>query len=83
MEDVGMDLGKKESQIAIITEAGELIEKRMRTERERLIRYFKDRAVSKILLEASTISEWVARLLEEADTAPASEARHRRARREG
>lgn len=35
---VGMDLGKKESQIAIITEAGELIEKRIRTERERLIR---------------------------------------------
>jgi hypothetical protein len=31
-----MDLGKKESQIAIITEAGELVEKRMRTERERL-----------------------------------------------
>jgi hypothetical protein len=29
-----MDLGKKESQIAIITEAGELVEKRMRTERE-------------------------------------------------
>lgn len=27
-----MDLGKKESQIAIITEAGELVEKRMRTE---------------------------------------------------
>ena len=26
-----MDLGKKESQIAIITEAGELVEKRMRT----------------------------------------------------
>ena len=30
MDDVGIDLGKKESQIAIITEAGELIEKRMR-----------------------------------------------------
>jgi len=26
MEHVGMDLGKKESQIAILTEAGELIE---------------------------------------------------------
>ncbi len=30
-----------------------------------MIEYFQDRAVSKILLEASTISEWVARLLEE------------------
>ena len=27
MEHVGMDLGKEESQIAILTEAGELIEK--------------------------------------------------------
>ena len=39
MEQDGMDLGKKESQIAIITEAGELVEKRMRTERERLTQY--------------------------------------------
>lgn len=65
MEHVGMDLGKKESQVAIITEAGELIEKRIRTERERLVEYFKDRPKAKILMEASTISEWVARLLEE------------------
>jgi transposase len=60
-----MDLGKRESQTAIITEAGELIEKRMRTERERLRRFFADRPKARILLEASTISEWVARLLEE------------------
>ena len=65
MEHVGMDLGKKESQIAILTEAGELIDKRMRTERDRLVAYFKDRPKAKILIEASTISEWVARLLEE------------------
>lgn len=65
MEHVGMDLGKKESQIAILTEAGELIEKRMRTERDRLVAFFKDRPKAKILIEASTISEWVARLLEE------------------
>ena len=56
-----MDLGKKESQIAIITEAGELVEKRMRTERERLMQYFKDRPPSRILMEASTVSEWCAR----------------------
>ena len=43
MERVGMDLGKKETQVAIITESGELIEKRMRTERGRLTDYFKDR----------------------------------------
>jgi transposase len=60
-----MDLGKKESQIAIITEAGELIERRVRTERDRLRQFFSDRPKSRILMEASTISEWVARLLEE------------------
>jgi transposase len=60
-----MDLGKKESQIAIITEAGELVEKRLRTERERLREFFVARPGSRILIEASTISEWVARLLEE------------------
>ena len=64
MEHVGMDLGKKESQIAIITGAGELVEKRIRTERARLTQYFRDRPPARILMEASTISEWVARLIE-------------------
>ena len=65
MEHVGMDLGKRESQIAIITEAVELIEKRVRTERGRLRQFFGDRPQARILMESSTISEWVARLLEE------------------
>jgi transposase len=60
-----MDLGKKESQIAVITEARELIEKRVRTERERLRKFFAGRPKARIVMEASTISEWVARLLEE------------------
>ena len=42
MDHVGMELGKRESQIAIITAAGELVEKRIRTERDRLSRYFAD-----------------------------------------
>ena len=33
MEHIGMDLGKRESQIAILTEDGELVETRIRTER--------------------------------------------------
>jgi transposase len=37
----------------------------MRTEQGRLMRYFKDRPPSRVLMEASTISEWVARLLDE------------------
>jgi transposase len=60
-----MDLGRRESQTAIITEAGELVEKRLRSERERLRRFFVDRPRSRILVEASTISEWVARVLED------------------
>jgi hypothetical protein len=44
-----MDLGKRESQIAIITEAGELIEKRLRTERERLRQFFTDRPKARSL----------------------------------
>ena len=65
MEHVGMDLGKKESQIAILTEAGELVEKRMRTERERLRHFFAERPKARVLIEASTISEWVAGVIEE------------------
>jgi transposase len=65
MEDIGMDLGKRESQVAIITEAGELTEKRIRTQRNRLRQFFAERPKARILMEASTISEWVARLLEE------------------
>ena len=57
MDHIGMDLGKKESQIAILTEAGELIEKRLRTERERLRQFFAERPKGKVLMEASTISD--------------------------
>jgi hypothetical protein len=44
-----MDLGKEGTQIAIITEAEELIEKRMRTERERLRQLVADRPKARIL----------------------------------
>ena len=65
MDHVGMDLGKRESQIAILTEDGELIDMRLRTERQRLVEVFGRRPKAKILVEASTESEWVARCLEE------------------
>lgn len=60
-----MDLGKAESQISILTEAGELLGQRIRTERDRLKKVLGDRPRSRILVEASTESEWVARCLEE------------------
>jgi hypothetical protein len=40
MEYVGFDLGKVNSQICLITEDGELIEKRLKTERETLAQFF-------------------------------------------
>jgi transposase len=65
MEHIGMDLGKRESQMAILTEDGELINRRIRTERPRLVEMFGRRPQAKILMEASTESEWVARCLED------------------
>src|SRR5439155_15727122 len=65
MDHVGMDLGKRESQLAILTEDGELINMRIRTERHRLVEMFGRRPKARILMEASTESEWVARGLED------------------
>ena len=65
MEHVGIDLGKTQSQVATVTEDGEIRQQRIRTTRERLTELFGGRPRAKILLESSMGSEWVARLLEE------------------
>ncbi len=65
MDHIGIDLHKRESQICIETEFGEIIEKRIRTERERFEALLGNRPRAKILLEAMTESEWVARCLED------------------
>ncbi len=65
MDHIGIDLHKRESQIRIETELGEIIEKRIRTERERFEAVLGGRPRAKVLLEAMTESEWVARCLEE------------------
>jgi len=64
MDHMGIDLHKRESQICILTEAGELIERRIRTDPHRFAEVLGERAPARILLEASTESEWVARCLE-------------------
>ena len=64
MEHIGIDVHKVESQICILTESGEIIECRIRTQRERFAAVLGKRASAKILIEASTESEWVARCLE-------------------
>ena len=65
MEHIGMDVHKKESQLCILAEEGGLIERRIHTEPERFAAVLGDRPRARILIEASTDSEWVARCLED------------------
>jgi transposase len=64
MEYGAIDLHKKESQVRIITESGEVIDRRIPTTRDRLATLFWGRPHARILVEASTESEWVAQHLE-------------------
>src|SRR5512145_2102799 len=64
MEHIGIDVHKKDTQICILTEGGELIEGRVRTLAERFREVLGGRPRARILVEASTESEWVARCLE-------------------
>jgi transposase len=65
MEYGAIDLHKKESQIRIVTKNGQGIDYRVATTRERLTHVFWGRPRMRILLEASTESEWVAQHLEQ------------------
>ena len=64
MDSIGIDLHKRESQLCTSTEDGELLELRILTSRERFTAVLGCRAPARILVEASTESEWVARHLE-------------------
>src|SRR6266540_3412572 len=64
MDHIGIDVHKRESQIYILAEGGEVIEQRIRTEPERFAAVLGARPRARILIEASTDSEWVARCLE-------------------
>lgn len=64
MEKIGIDVHKVATQVCVLTEDGEFKEFRIRTERESLSETFGRRPRARILLEASTESEWVARHLE-------------------
>jgi transposase len=64
MDTIGLDLHKRESQLCIIDSQGQITEKRIVTSRERFTAVLGGRARCRILLEASTESEWVARHLE-------------------
>lgn len=64
MDSIGFDLGKVASQICVITGDGELIERRLKTDRQHLSQFFAGRSPARVLLETGTESEWVARHLE-------------------
>lgn len=65
MEYGAIDLRKKESQIRIVTASGQVLDHRITTTRERLTHVFWGRPRMRILVEASTESEWVAQHLEQ------------------
>ena len=65
MESIGIDVHKVNSQVCVVDENGEVIdERRIRTDRERFATALGKRGRARVLLEASTESEWVARCLE-------------------
>lgn len=64
MDTIGLDLHKRESQLCIGHDDGAAEERRIVTNRERFTAVLGGRPRARILLEASTESEWVARHLE-------------------
>jgi len=56
MDHIGIDVHKKESQICILAEGGEVIERRVRTEPRRFAEVLGERPCARILLESSTES---------------------------
>lgn len=65
MEHIGIDLGKNQSQVCIRTEEGKFMHRRIATSRRQLVKLFGERKKARVLIEASTESEWVARCVEE------------------
>ena len=64
MEHIGIDVHKRESQICILTPEGEMIERRIQSTRQQFTAMFADRPPARVLLEATTESEWVAQTIE-------------------
>src|SRR4030095_1369442 len=64
MDHIGIDVHKRESPICILGEGGTILEQRIRSEPERFAAVLGARPRARILIEASTDSEWVARCLE-------------------
>lgn len=63
MDSIGLDLHKRETQLCLLAEDGAVTERRIATTRERLSAVLGARPPARVLLEASTESEWVAQHL--------------------
>ena len=59
-----IDLHSTQSQVRIVTDAGEIVDRRIPTTRDQFARLFPPDPPMRVLLEASTESEWVAQCLE-------------------
>ncbi len=70
MEYGAIDLHKNESQVRIVTDEGEIIDRRIATRRDRFAALFMGRTRMRILIEASTEAEWVAQHLEPTAASP-------------
>ena len=64
MESIGIDVHKVHSQVCIFTDDGEVLERGICMEVDRFEKLLGGRPKARILIEASTESEWVARSLE-------------------
>ena len=64
MDTIGLDLHKRESQLCIVGEDGSVSERRIVTSRERFTAVLGNCPRARIIVEASTESEWVAQHLE-------------------
>jgi transposase len=64
MDHIGIDVHKKHSQICILSEEGELIERRVHTEAAQFAEVLGSRSRAHIVIESATESEWVAQCLE-------------------
>ena len=67
MNFIGLDVHKKQTQICVLTPDGKPFEKRVQTEKETLVKELRGFAPARLVLEASTESEWVARQLEKVE----------------
>ena len=64
VDTIGLDLHRRESQLCTLVADGSVAERRIATTRAAFTAALGGRAPARVLLEASTESEWVARHLE-------------------